>query len=329
MAKRNSYAGGTSHRAFGLAGLSEGDIEHIHLTTLEVLERTGVWVEADDAMDVFADGGCRVDRETHTVKIPPHVVEDAIASAPSRVTLCGSRGPEQDVVLEPGRVGFTTFCEGIVMHDPWTGERRDTTKKDAGDIGLLADYLDEIDTYQVAVVSRDVPDETYELHNLEAGLLNCTKPLGVGPFAEEDQRLTVEIARVVAGGADALRERPMIYLTMGPVSPLQLPAGTTTSGLHGARAGVPCTALTMAMAGGSAPATLAGVLVTHNAEVLSVLTLVQLAERGNPFIYGSSTTALDLRNALAAVGSPECGMISAGVAQIARHYRLPSFVAGL
>ena len=173
-----------------------------------------------------------------------------------------------------------------------------------------------------------MPDETYELHNFEAGLLNCTKPLGVGPFAEEDQRITMEMAAVVAGGKDKLRERPMLYLTMGPVSPLQLPAGTTTSGLMGARAGVPCTALTMAMAGGSAPASLAGVLVTHNCEVLSVLVLTQLAERGTKFMYGSSTTSLDLRNALAAVGSPECGMISAAVAQIAKRYELPCFVAG-
>ena len=44
--------------------LSDGDLHDIHLATLEVLERTGVWVEADDARDVFRDGGCRVDRET-------------------------------------------------------------------------------------------------------------------------------------------------------------------------------------------------------------------------------------------------------------------------
>jgi trimethylamine--corrinoid protein Co-methyltransferase len=82
------------------------------------------------------------------------------------------------------------------------------------------------------------------------------------------------------------------------------------------------------MAGASSPVTLAGTLVTHNVEVLAGITLAQLTERGSPVIYGSSTTAMDLRLATASVGSPECALISAAVAFIAKQYRLPSFVAG-
>ena len=36
---------------------------------------------AKKALDIFADGGCQVDRETGMVRFPGHVVEDAIASA--------------------------------------------------------------------------------------------------------------------------------------------------------------------------------------------------------------------------------------------------------
>jgi trimethylamine--corrinoid protein Co-methyltransferase len=85
----------------------------------------------------------------------------------------------------------------------------------------------------------------------------------------------------------------------------------------------------MAMAGGSSPVTLAGTMVTHNAEVLAGITLSQLVERGSPVIYGSSTTAMDLKLAAASVGTPELALISAAVAQMARRYLLPSFVAGL
>ncbi len=96
-----------------------------------------------------------------------------------------------------------------------------------------------------------------------------------------------------------------------------------------ARHGIPNNVISMAMSGASSPVTLAGTLVTHNAEVLAGLTLAQLTERGAPTIYGSSTTAMDLRYAAASVGSPELAMISAGVAQLAQRYLLPSFVAGL
>jgi len=98
--------------------------------------------------------------------------------------------------------------------------------------------------------------------------------------------------------------------------------------IEAARGGVPCEVLSMAMAGGSAPVTLAGTLVTHNAEVLAGITLNQLTEPGSKVIYGSSTTAMDLRLAAASVGTPEMALISAGVAQLAKQYRLPSYVSG-
>jgi trimethylamine--corrinoid protein Co-methyltransferase len=84
----------------------------------------------------------------------------------------------------------------------------------------------------------------------------------------------------------------------------------------------------MAMSGGTAPVTLAGTLVPHNAEILSGITLSQLTRRGAPVVYGSSTTAMDLKMAAATVGTPECALISGAVARLARYYALPSYVAG-
>jgi trimethylamine--corrinoid protein Co-methyltransferase len=91
---------------------------------------------------------------------------------------------------------------------------------------------------------------------------------------------------------------------------------------------VPVNILTKAMAGGSAPVTLAGTLVDHNAEVLGGIVLGQCTRKGAKMIYGSSTTAMDLRLAAASVGSPECALINAAVAQMSIYYLLPSWVAG-
>jgi trimethylamine--corrinoid protein Co-methyltransferase len=98
--------------------------------------------------------------------------------------------------------------------------------------------------------------------------------------------------------------------------------------MESARNGVVCNILSMAMAGATSPVTLAGTLVTHNAEILGGLTLSQLTRKGAPVIYGSSTTAMDLRFAQASVGTPECALISGAVARLARYYALPSYVAG-
>ena len=61
--------------------LSDDAVRQIHQGSLEVLEQTGVFVEDDAALDIFSDGGARVDRETHMVCLPGELVETTIASA--------------------------------------------------------------------------------------------------------------------------------------------------------------------------------------------------------------------------------------------------------
>jgi trimethylamine--corrinoid protein Co-methyltransferase len=326
--KRNLYAGHPRSGGLSLSVFTEAEMDSIHFASLEVLERTGVFVEADEAIDIFTDAGCTVDRDTRVVKIRPHLVEDAIRSAPGKFVLCG-RDPKNDVVLEPGRVAFTNFSEGIRIIDVETGEYRDSTKQDVADNARLNDYLSEMDTHEISVGASDAPPETIAVHNAEQQLLNTTKPIGIGPLSRFESQAIFRMCAEIVGGEDELRERPIVYNGVCPVSPLKLPHEVTEVIIETARWGLPCNVLSMAMAGGSSPVTLAGSMVTHNAEVLAGITLSQLAERGSPVIYGSSTTAMDLKLAAASVGTPELALISAAVAQMARRYLLPSFVAGL
>jgi len=326
--KRNLHAGGVRSRGLSVNVFTESELDDIHLATLEVLERTGVFVEAEDAQDIFKDGGCGVDREKGIVRIPPHVVEDAIASSPAKYVLCG-RDPKNDFLMEPGRVAFTNFSEGIRVIDIDTGEYRESSLQDVADIARLNDYLSEMDTHEISVGAKEVPPQTAAVHNTEMQLLNTTKPIGIGPLSGMECRAILRMCAEVVGGEDALRERPIVYGGVCPVSPLQLPRDATEVIIECARWRIPDNVLSMAMAGGSSPVTLAGTLVTHNAEVLAGITLAQLTERGCPVMYGSSTTAMDLKLAAASVGSPEISLISAAVAQMARRYMIPSFVAGL
>ena len=325
--KRNPFAGRTRSSGLSLNVFTDDEVQDIHLATLEVLERTGIWVELKEALDIYSDGGCVVDRESSMVRIPPHIVEEAIASAPPTVVLCG-RDPKNDIVVGAGRVGFSNFGEGIKVIDPTTGELRASTKHDLGEIARLVDALPEVDVFEMAVVSGDQPPETFSLHNHEAAIVNQTKPISGGAQDGRAVHKTVEMLAAVQGSADAVRERPMMVMGTCPVSPLKLVKDFCEIIIESARVGLPSCVLSMAMAGGSSPVTLAGTLVTHNAEVLAGIMLGQLTERGSKVLYGSSTTAMDLRLVAASVGSPECALISAGAAQLARQYRLPSYIAG-
>ena len=225
--KRNLFAGRPRSGGLSVNVFTESELEEIHFASLEVLERAGVFVEDDEALDIYSDGGCMVDRDTHIVRFPPHVVEDAIRSAPSRYVLYGRDNPKNDFVMEPGRVAFTNFSEGIRVIDVETGEYRNSTKKDIADIARLNDYLSEIDTHETAVGASDVPPETAAVHHTEAQLLNTTKPIGIGPLSRIEARAIFEMAAEVVGCADELRRRPILYGGVCPVSPLKLPRDAT------------------------------------------------------------------------------------------------------
>ena len=325
--RRNLHAGKKQSGGLSLNIFTREELDEIHFATLEVLEHTGLLMDNDEALEIFHGAGATVDKQKRIVKMPPYLVEDAIRTAPSKLFLAG-RNPENDFIMEGNRVGFTNFGEGVFIIDPYTGEHRETTKQDVADSAKICDYLSDIDVYERAVGASDVPMETVQLHNAEAWLPNTSKHGFMGPGNAYLMQKITQMAAAITGGMDKLKERPIISFITCPVSPLQLVPETCEIIMEGARSGMAVNILSMAMAGGSSPVTLAGTLVDHNAEVLGGIALSQLTSKGAKVIYGSSTTAMDLRLAAATVGSPECAVINAAVAQMATYYLLPSWVAG-
>ena len=325
--KRTLHAGKTQRAGLGLRVFSDDELNDIHLATLEVLEHTGVFVENEEALEILDGGGSVIDKKQKIAKLPPYLVEDSLRSAPPKFVMAGRRA-EDDFVVESNRVGFTNFGEGILTADLETGELREPTKKDVADSAKVGDFLSEVSVYNRAIGAHDVPAEVAPVHNAEAFFNNTTKHCMIGPFSGYQLRQIVKMAAAVAGGEDKLRQRPLVSFHTCPVSPLRLVDDACEIIMESARCGMMVNVITMAMAGASSSIHLAGTLVDHNAELLASVTLSQLTRKGAPIMYGSSTTAMDLRFAAATVGSPECAMINAGVAELARFNGLPSFVAG-
>ena len=157
---RNPRAGARKSGGLRLEVFTDDELREIHLATLEVLRRTGVFVEDDEALDVFAAGGRRRrpraprrapararGRRRHRCAPPTH---RALRPHARPTTWCS----------KTGRVGFTNFGEGIKVIDPYTGELRESTKPDVADCTRLIDALPEIDVVERPLGAHDVPPET-------------------------------------------------------------------------------------------------------------------------------------------------------------------------
>ncbi len=325
--KRPIKSGKHHNGGFSLNVLTEDELQEIHLGTLEILKNTGVFVESEEAREIFRIGGAMVNETNRVVTFPPWLVEDAIHSTPATFYAYG-RIPESDVVLEANRVTFTNFGEGIMFVDPYTGIHRETTKKDVEMASLVIDSLEHIETYERCMLSHDKHHLVQALHNAEASLTHTTKHHWLGPVDRYQCGKLIEICHAIAGGEDKFRERPFLTFVTCPISPLKLSTHHCEIIIEAALNGLGLNCVGMSMAGGSSPIHIAGTLVQQNAEVLSSLVLSQLVKKGAAFIYGSSTCPLDLKQGTASVGSPETALINAGVARLARYYSLPVFAAG-
>jgi len=323
---RNLKVGQRQLSGFSINMFSDDELRDIHSATLEVLNDTGILVMDQEARDIMAGVGCVVEKDI--VRIPPYIVEETIRSCPSKVLLAG-RNPKYDMILEGRRVGFTNFAVGVMIVDPYTGELKETTNDSVAQTALICDAMDQVDIFSSAVVGRDKPEYSQDLHDSAAMFKNTSKHISHGDLISgENTKRFFRMAAEIVGGEDELRKRPIVSTITCPVSPLQLSDLSCRLIIESARWGIPCNVLSMAMSGATSPITLAGTLVTHNAEVLGGLVLSQATCKGAPIIYGSSTTTFDLTYVTAPVGAPELGMTSAGVAALAEMYNLPSYVAG-
>ena len=326
MVKKNPYAGIAPSGGFAFDVLNEDEIHKIHLATLEVLEKTGLYVGDPEAMDILEGGGAKVDRDKKIANFPADLVEDCIRSAPHKIVLYG-RDPMHDVVLEDKSVHFCTFGQGVSIMDI-DGSVRPSINEDVAKAALLTDAMEEVDVCERSLTAGDAPDDVAPIHEAEVVFANTAKHTVYGPGNGWRAGKIIKMAQAIVGGEENLRERPICTINCSPTSPLTLDENCCTGVMTCARAGVPCNLISMVMAGASGPITLSGSLVVHNCEILGAIVLHQLTCKGAPLLYGSSSLSFDLRLTTTPVGAPECGLLNAGAPRLAQKYMLPSFAAG-
>lgn len=327
MIHRGIHAGTTHIEGIGLNMFTDDELYNVHLATLDLLWNVGVKIESEEAREILYSNGCTLDAATHIVKIPAHLVEDALRWTPKTFHACG-RNPEKDWINENNRTGFVNFGEALYLIDPYSKELRKPLKKDVDDVTRFCEAMDQIVVFERALGPSEVDPDVAQVHIAESFYNHSTKHAYIGMTRPENMRAAAKMGYIVSGGEDKFRERPLYSQSTDPISPLLHSEGATDTLIQAIRCGVPAKINSMGLAGGTTCVNLAGALVTHNAEILSMLVLGQLVKRGHPMVYGTSTTMIDLRTTVACVGTPELALFSSAVAKLAQFYNLPSWVAG-
>lgn len=323
----NYYA----HQTLQFRVLSDQQIEKIYRAALECLNRTGVNVLNAEARALLAGAGARVDG--HCVRIPPHIIQDAVAANPRSFTLwsrpCGpavgrrTEDGRHRLQIVPDRVYFGPGLTATYFVDPETGERRKSRRGDPGMTALVCDALENIDYVMGLGLIDDVIPSLAPIYEFAEMIGNTAKPMIPWTYTIEDLSDIYQIALAVAGSEEAFRQRPFFahYAALHP--PLQHPDQVLARALWAAERGIPVVYLSGGAAGATAPITGAGMLVTALAGALSGLAIIQLKKRGAAVCLGIVPPPMDLRTARPAFGGPEMSLYSAAASDISRYLGLP------
>jgi len=308
--------------------LPDTDVKRIAEEAFRILEKRGMAVHSSTAREALKNAGAQVDDRTRTVRFPRSVVEDAVASNPSSITL-HSRDGVCDAVLERDRVHYGTGGTAIYILDPDSGERRPSTIEDVALNAAMVQALENIHLFTINVFPNEIENQDeIDVNRFFHAFDNMTKHVMGGVYSMEGCRKVVKMAELIAGGAEALRERPFVSFITLIISPFKIDDKYGEMTCYLASEGLPVVIPTEPICGTTSPITLAGNVLTHIAETLGGIVLVQSVRKGAPGICGSVGSITDLNTMNHVGGAVERAMINATVAQLAQYFELPLYSTG-
>ena len=270
--------------AYHVRILSDEQLDQLQSATLEILEQVGIHCPSEKALKIYADHGAQVDLSRLVVKLPPHVVLEAMSHAPRFYTM-GARDTAFDLKLDGKALYCATDGCGVETIDFVTRQRRPSKKSDVADMARVCDALSSISFFWPIVSAQDFPD-TAPLHEVEAAFNSTIKHVQSETIMGDwTARYAIEMANVIAENEQNRQQRPPLSLLVCAIAPLAQDRDGLDSALMFAEAGLPVGFMSMANTGSTAPATLAGTLVTADAEIISALVLMQMAHPGAPVFH--------------------------------------------
>lgn len=304
--------------------LLPSQMKKLHNATLHILRKIGVDVLHDSAAVLLEQAGCTVEntKRGKRIKIPEWLVEECIASAPSRVTIFDRCG-EPAMFLEGKQTNYGMGTDLPHTRDLETDELRPTTLDDVRNVATIADALPNIDFIGSNGLASDVETNAMYIESFKAQIECSKKPIFYTAANEKDLKYILEMAEAVAGGREELAAKPFMIHYCEPTSPLTHSEGAVAKLMLCAERGVPVNYTPAVLSGASGPATIAGGIVQGNAEALSGLVIHQLVRKGSPIVTGTSVLPIDMRTTAISYTAPQHKFAYTVIAAMYHYYNLP------
>lgn len=302
--------------------LSPEQLEKIEAASFQILENTGIEFLSPRGLDIWEQAGAKVDRSTKRVRVDRGLILDKIKTAPSQFTL-HARNPAHHTIMGGDYMIFASVSGPGYSLDIKRGRRNGTYADLVNFIKLsqsfnvihnIGGFICENQDHHEATRHLD----TYQAQHLYAD--KCIMPSALGYNHAHD---AVEMAAIVHGGHEQIRQFPVTLTIINSNSPLRFDTPMIDGMTRYIEAGQAVSITPFTLAGAMAPITLAGAIAQQNAEALFGIAYTQLLNPGNPVVYGAFTSNVDMQSGSPAFATPEGAWATLIGGQLARRYHLP------
>ncbi len=319
----DSYPEKMGNNYLGFSRLTDKQFRQIHHATLEVLERTGVRLHLQEAVDLLERAGARVS-DGNRVYIPHKLVEESLQLAPGQISIF-DRLCEEKLILGTNNYYYGPGSDCMFIIDHRTGQRRKPVLEDVKEGTILCDYLDRVDFVMSMVYPDDVEQSFADGYQMEVMINNTIKPLVFVSYDYQGARSVFEMGAAVAGGEDKLINNPFLICLVNPVSGLKHNKESLQKLLYCAEKKLPVIYAPGARGGLTAPVTPAATTVVGLAGMFAGLVLSQLKNPGTPFIASGVTgTSIDFKTMVSPYANPAAGIGH----EMIHYYQLPNWNIG-
>jgi len=302
--------------------LSKEQAKQIHETSLRVLQEVGLEIMHEEACRIWLDFGAKQKDGSGRILIPPDLVENALRNVKSSF-VCGAREEKNEFLLGDEKIyGRNGGGPGQVI-DLDTADLRNATTKDAADYARLVDAL-EYTQIAAPVYEQESNAKTRDLNTLACMIRNTSKHINIRLLNPDSLPFFIQMAQLVSGGDERLKQKPVITMLESPVAPLKHPAVLIDTIMACGSHGIPLEICSMPIAGATGPVTLAGSLLMSNVEMIGAVVFGQLLYPGMPMIFAPRIMVMDMASGYALTGSIENALLVTAGVQLAKDiYHMP------
>ena len=262
--------------------------------------------------------------ENGRVRFPPHVVDQAIATAPSSFTLYDRAG-RPHAELGGNNVYFAPGSSGLKILDHRTGETRLANTADFVDYVRLADGLSHIALLATAFSTNDVIEENiFDAWRLYLCLTNSHKPIVSGAFTAHGVPRMAEMMQLFRHDRADLLARPFSIFTITASGSFRYNEESCQNLLDCVEWGIPIEITPVTLMGLIAPVTVVEAAVFHTADVLAGLTMAQIIKPGAPVLFGGAPAAFHMKEATSPMAAIEVQQLNMAYVAVAKYLDLPT-----